>query len=121
MMTNFIQTQKKLLHLIHRRASAWTLISAARPGRAAVRASVNTRDVLVVVSSSEIEGPCLESSSSIAAVSHLTLERVGNGGRHGGYSHISMDSKAPEKAPTLTYDRFTWDPKSQHRDKSPNF
>lgn len=84
---NFHSEQKELLHLIHPHACAWTLISAARPGRATVRASLNMRDLLVGVSSPEIEGPYLECSWSIAAFSPLTLEQAGNGGRHGGYSH----------------------------------
>lgn len=84
---NFRSEQKELLDLIHPHACAWTLISAAQPGRATVRASLYMRDLLVGVSSPEIEGSYLECSWAIAAFSPLTLELAGDGDRHGGYSH----------------------------------
>lgn len=84
--------QEKALQLIHPHACAWALISAARPGRATVRASLNVGELLVGVTSPEIEHPFLEASWPIAAFAPLTLEQASSGDRHGGYSHKLMDT-----------------------------
>lgn len=85
-------SQRKALQLIHPHACAWALISAARPGRATVRASLNVGELLVGLTSPEIEHPFLEVSWPIAAFAPLTLEQFGSGDKHGGYSHKLVDT-----------------------------
>jgi nuclear pore complex protein Nup210 len=88
----YSSAQEKALQLIHPHACSWTLISAARPGRATVRASLNVGELLIGLTSPDIEHPFLEASWPIAAFAPLTLEQASSGNRHGGYSHKSVDS-----------------------------
>lgn len=88
----FSSAQKEALQLIHPHACAWTLISAARTGRATVRASLNIGELLVGLTSPEIEHHFLEVSWPIAAFAPLTLEQASSGDGHGGYSHKLVDT-----------------------------
>lgn len=88
----YSSAQEKALQLIHPHACSWTLISAARPGRATVRASLNVGELLIGLTSPDIEHPFLEASWPIATFAPLTLEQASSGNRHGGYSHKSVDS-----------------------------
>lgn len=86
--------QEEAMQLIHPHACAWTLISAAQPGRATVRASLNMGDLLAELITPEIEHPYLEASWTIAAFAPLTLEQAGNGDAHGGYTHRVISAGA---------------------------